>query len=97
MTPSPPPHSHPCGATGANSTQAQDRLRSAEEVAELLAVPVRWVREATRDGRLPVVRLGRYCRYDLDDVRAWVSDQKSGGRVAEARKYALRVRTMGTK
>ena len=62
-----------------------DRLLTAEEVADLLAVPVGWVSEATRDGRLPNVRLGRYRRYDPADVLAWVHEQKAGGRPATFR------------
>lgn len=56
-----------------------DRLLDAGEVAELLHVPVRWVREATRAGKLPCVALGRYRRYSRPDVLAWVEAQKSGG------------------
>lgn len=56
-----------------------DRLLTASEVAELLSVKESWVRDATRDGRLPCVRLGRYVRYDDADVRAWVEDQKQNG------------------
>jgi excisionase family DNA binding protein len=40
-----------------------DRLLTATEVAELLAVPVSWVRESTRSGAMPHVELGRYRRY----------------------------------
>lgn len=58
---------------------SEDRLLRAEEVAELLSVPVRWVRETTRAGRLPCVVLGRYRRYDRRDVLAWVTEQKAGG------------------
>jgi excisionase family DNA binding protein len=70
----------PANAARAGRHMTDDRLIDAREVAELLNLPVRWVREATRDGRLPVVRLGRYRRYDADDVLAWVEEQKSGGR-----------------
>jgi excisionase family DNA binding protein len=55
-----------------------DRLLSATEVAEILAVPVTWVREATRAGRLPHVRLGRYARYERDQVLVWVTQQRLG-------------------
>jgi hypothetical protein len=34
-----------------------ERLLTADEVAELLSVPVSWVRESTRSGRSPVCRL----------------------------------------
>ncbi len=64
---------------GSSGTQPLgDRLISATEVADLLAVPVTWVREATRAGRLPHVRLGRYVRYERDQVLAWVTQQRSG-------------------
>lgn len=56
-----------------------DRLLEAKEVAELLAVPVGWVREHTRSGAIPHVPLGRYLRYELDDVLAWKDSLKAGG------------------
>jgi excisionase family DNA binding protein len=56
-----------------------ERLLDAKEVSAMLGVPVGWVRESTRAGHLPVVKLGRYCRYDRADVLAWVESLKSGG------------------
>ncbi len=56
-----------------------DRLLDATEIAELLHVPERWVRENTRSGLLPCVQLGRYRRYRRDAVLAWVDAQESGG------------------
>ncbi|MGH3031452.1 MAG: helix-turn-helix domain-containing protein [Gaiellaceae bacterium] len=56
-----------------------DRLLTAAEVAELLAVPVTWVREHTRNGHLPAVQLGRYWRYQREDVLAYVDEQTRGG------------------
>jgi excisionase family DNA binding protein len=53
-------------------------LLTAAEVAELLAVPVSWVREATRDGRLPHLALGRYRRYSGQAIAAWLEDQQAG-------------------
>lgn len=67
-----------------------DRLLDANGVAELLAVPVTWVREATRAGQLPHVTLGRYRRYDRGDVLEWVEAQKSGGRPRSSRRYQPR-------
>lgn len=58
---------------------APDRLLTADEVAELLAVPERWVREHTRGGLIPHVRLGRYRRYRRDAVLAWIVEQEAGG------------------
>ena len=56
-----------------------DRLLEAKDVAELLAVPVGWVREHTRSGANPHVPLGRYVRYERADVLAWKESLKAGG------------------
>jgi excisionase family DNA binding protein len=52
-----------------------ERLLTAREVAELLAVPVSWVREASRAGRLPHIQLGRYRRYQRTAIESWIRDQ----------------------
>lgn len=61
------------------SVAGADRLLDAREVAELLNVPTRWVREHTRSGLLPHVRLGRYVRYRREAVLAWLDEQEQGG------------------
>ena len=66
-----------------------DRLLTAAEIADLLAVKESWVREATRDGRLPHVRLGRYRRYRREDIKHWLSEQQAGGRLAFARQKSV--------
>jgi excisionase family DNA binding protein len=63
------------------------RLLDAGEVAAILAVPISWVREATRAGQLPTVTLGRYRRYDQADVLAWVERQKTGGASRASRRH----------
>jgi excisionase family DNA binding protein len=55
-----------------------ERLLDAGEVAELLAVPVSWVRAETRAGRIPHLALGRYRRYDREAVLAWLEGQRAG-------------------
>lgn len=59
-----------------------DRLLDAGEAAQILNVPMSWVRQATRDGRLPHVELGRYRRYREADLVAWVERQATGRRAA---------------
>ena len=54
------------------------RLLEAHEVAELLSVPVSWVRAETRAGRRPHLELGRYRRYDREAVLAWLETQRAG-------------------
>ena len=56
----------------------RDRLLTAEEVASRLSVPTSWVRARTRDGRMPNVELGRYRRYDWDEIVAWLAEQRAG-------------------
>ncbi len=56
-----------------------ERLLEAKEVAELLAVPESWVRQHTRSGSIPHVPLGRWVRYDREDVLRWVQELKTGG------------------
>ena len=63
-----------------------DRLLTAVEVAELLAVPVSWVRESTRSGAIPVVELGRYRRYRREDVQTWLERCSRPGRVIQLRR-----------
>jgi excisionase family DNA binding protein len=55
-----------------------DRLLTAADVAELLSVPVSWVREHTRSGRIPHVQLGRYVRYREETVVSWIAQQEAG-------------------
>ena len=56
-----------------------DRLLTAGEVAEMLAVPETWIRDNTRAGRIPHLQLGRYRRYDREAVLAWLERQQAGG------------------
>jgi hypothetical protein len=51
----------------------------------MLAVPFRWVREHTRSGLVPHLRLERYVRYRREAVLAWLAEQERGG--AAWRKY----------
>lgn len=62
-------------------SSATDRLLEAADVAELLSVPVSWVREQTRrsDGEaIPHLRLGRYVRFERAAVLAWLETQRAG-------------------
>jgi excisionase family DNA binding protein len=63
-----------------------ERLLTAREVAEFLAVPESWVREHTRSRSIPHLELGRYRRYRLDDVLAWLDDV-AGGQGPRFRRY----------
>ncbi len=62
------------------TAQAAERLLTAEELAERWQVAVAHVYRLTREGRLPTVRLGRYCRYRQAAVEAW---EREGGTTAD--------------
>ena len=62
-----------------------DRLLTAKEVAQLLAVPESWVREATRAGRIPHLRLGRYRRYQPAAIEAWLAENRRDPRAVSGR------------
>lgn len=58
------------------STQSKCELMTVQQVAELLQVPVSWVYGRMRKRsleRLPAYRLGKYWRFDRDEVLAWVA------------------------
>ena len=63
------------------AARVTERLRTADEVA----VPVSWVRESTRSGAMPAVRLGRHWRYDRAAVLVWLESCKQPGRVVTLR------------
>lgn len=52
------------------------RLLTGQQVAVRWQVPTSQVYRLTRESRLPVVRLGRYYRYQLDAVEAF---EREGG------------------
>jgi excisionase family DNA binding protein len=35
-----------------------------------------WVYEATREGRIPVVRLGKHLRFLQEDLNAWIAEHR---------------------
>lgn len=58
------------------SVPRQSELLTVHQVAELLQVPVSWVygRMCKRSQeRLPAYRLGKYWRFDRNEVLAWVA------------------------
>ena len=57
---------------------SEDRLLTASEVAEILHVKLSWVREATREGRLPHIALGRYRRYQRTEILGFIDEQRRG-------------------
>lgn len=57
-----------------------DALLDAEGAAALLNVPASWVLAEARASRIPHVRLGRYVRFDRDELQAWAGARGRGPR-----------------
>jgi excisionase family DNA binding protein len=55
------------------------RLVDSKAVAAELGVPRTWVERQARAETIPHVHLGRYIRFDLEEVRAWVDSLPNGG------------------
>lgn len=64
-------------------------LLTAQQAAELLNLPPTWLLAEARADRIPHVRLGRYVRFDADELEAWWRSRARGpwrdcGAAAEA-------------
>ena len=46
----------------------ENDLLTAAELAERLKVPISWVYEQSRQGKIPTHRMGRYLRFRLQEV-----------------------------
>lgn len=55
-------------------------LLDAEQAAGLLNVPKSWVLAEARADRVPHVRLGRYVRFDADELLWWARARQRGPR-----------------
>src|SRR5271165_1673670 len=53
-------------------------LLDAKAAGRLLGVPHTWLLAQARAGRIPHHRLGHYVRFDVDDLRAWLRETRSG-------------------
>ena len=45
-------------------------------LAELLGVGERYVRRMVAERRVPMVKVGRFVRFDLADIRRWIEEQR---------------------
>ncbi len=53
-------------------------LLDAQAAAELLNVKVSWIREATRTGLLPCLKVGRHVRWTRPMLEQWLAAQRIG-------------------
>ena len=69
-------------------------LLNADQASALLNVPSSWVLTEARADRIPHVRLGRYVRFDSDELTDWWRSRARGpwrdrgAAAAEARRVA---------
>jgi excisionase family DNA binding protein len=54
------------------------RLLDAKEAGELLNVPPSWCLAQARKNRIPHVRLGRYVRFDANELDRWWRSRMRG-------------------
>ena len=52
---------------------------TAQDVAEILSIPLSWVYRASREGQLPTVKVGRYRRFRRQAIEAWIAEQEGLG------------------
>lgn len=67
------------------STQSKCELLTVQQVAELLQVPVSWVYGRLRKRsleELPGYRLGKYWRFDREELLAWLARQRANRKAA---------------
>ena len=42
-----------------------------EDVAVFIQVPLSWVYDRTRRGAIPCLRVGKYVRFDIEEIDRW--------------------------
>ncbi|RLC03059.1 MAG: DNA-binding protein [Deltaproteobacteria bacterium] len=55
------------------------QLLTLAEVAEKLNVGKSWVYQRTTKGKIPHIKVGRFCRFRWSEVWAWLQEQNSTG------------------
>jgi excisionase family DNA binding protein len=70
------------GLGGTLDSQDPRALLTADELAERLHVTKSWIYNKVRAGRMPHVRLGRYVRFRVGAIDAWIEEIERGGQGA---------------
>ncbi len=66
-----------------------------EQLADILQISVKSIRRAYRKGQIPVVRIFRFVRFDLDQVTAAMRDHSQGQSLFTTRPQGQRSATGG--
>ena len=48
-----------------------------KEMASKLDVPVSWLYSRTRSGQIPHFKIGKYVRFDVDQVMEWIKKMQN--------------------
>jgi excisionase family DNA binding protein len=75
-------------STAAAETTTGEELLTVHDAARFLNVTVSWVYEHSRydvDDRLPVLKVGKYLRFDRADLRAYVDAKRAYARISRKR------------
>jgi excisionase family DNA binding protein len=68
------PLSNPLRGTSRPRTELVD----IEEVASQLGVGIVFVRRLVAERRIPFVKIGKFVRFDPDEVATWIDEQRVG-------------------
>lgn len=72
----------PKGVVPVASVTAQ-RLLTVREAAEFLRISRNGLYILAREGKVPSYRIGNSVRFDLDELRAWLEEQRRGPKVGD--------------
>ena len=67
----------PIAGNGMAPAPLPEKLLTVKELATLTRMSVRWIHEQTRLGEIPCYRLGRALRFDPDEVRRWLMENRA--------------------
>ena len=59
-----------------SDTAHAGRLLKPEEAAERLNVGLRFIRRLCHERRLPYTKVGKFVRFDADELEAWITAQR---------------------
>jgi excisionase family DNA binding protein len=59
-----------------SDTARAGRLLKPEEAAERLNVSLRFIRRLCHERRLPYTKVGKFVRFDADELEAWITAQR---------------------
>jgi excisionase family DNA binding protein len=57
---------------------AEGELLNIEELSKLLNLPKSWIYERTRRGEIPHRKLGKYLRFDIQEIKIWLEQHQRG-------------------